>query len=89
MSSSNRYTSATSAVIPGEGTMFNEVTHIKPTHNRINENTNTYDVTVPIHLKRKSKSAKHTQASLATLHSNDSHHRCAKSHKSKSRKTKK
>lgn len=52
---SNKYGSATSAIIPGSGTMFNEVTHIKPTRNKINENTNTYAVTVPIHIKRKSE----------------------------------
>ena len=51
----NRYSSASSVIIPGSGTMFNEATHIKPTSNRINENTNTYAVTVPIRIKRKSK----------------------------------
>ena len=53
--SSNKYTSATSAIIPGAGTMFNEATHIKPTRNKINENTNTYAVTVPINVKRKTQ----------------------------------
>ena len=51
----NKYVSSTSAIIPGEGTMFNEVTHIKPTRNRVNENTNTYAVKVPVHIKRKVK----------------------------------
>lgn len=50
---SNKYSSATSAIIPGSGTMFNEATRIKPTRNRINENTNTYAVTVPVSIKRK------------------------------------
>ena len=50
---SNKYSLATSAIIPGSGTMFNEATHIKPTRNRINENTNTYAVTVPVSIKRK------------------------------------
>ena len=51
----NKYTSSTSAIIPGEGTMFNEATHIKPTRKRVNENTNTYAITVPRHMKRRSK----------------------------------
>lgn len=55
----NRYTSANSSIIPGSGTMFNETTHIRPTKNRVNENTNTYSITVPIPLKpRKSKTRK-------------------------------
>ncbi len=49
----NKYSSATSAIIPGPGTMFNEITHIKPTKNRVNENTNTYAITVPVSVKRK------------------------------------
>ena len=64
---SNKYASPTSVIIPGSGTMFNEVTQIKPTTKKVNENTNTYAVTVPLHIKRKVK----------------------KSHKSKSKKTKK
>ena len=64
----NKYVSSTSAitsgawankvVIPGEGTMFNETTNIKPTRNRVNENTNTYAVTVPVHIKRKVKKSR-------------------------------
>ena len=54
----NKYVSATSAIIPGEGTMFNETTNIKPTRNRVNENTNTYAVTVPVHIKRKVKKSR-------------------------------
>ena len=59
--SNNKYTSSTSAIIPGEGTMFNEATHIKPTRNKVNENTNTYAVTVPINVKRKKKKSSKTK----------------------------
>ena len=52
---SNKYASPTSTIIPGSGTMFNEVTQIKPTTKKVNENTNTYAVTVPLHIKRKTK----------------------------------
>ena len=55
---SNKYASPTSVIIPGSGTMFNEVTQIKPTTKKVNENTNTYAVTVPLHIKRKTKTKK-------------------------------
>ena len=76
---SNKYSSATSAVIPGSGTMFNEATHIKPTRNRINENTNTYAVTVPRHIV--SSACKACPISIKR--------KVRKSSKSKSRKSKK
>lgn len=49
----NRYTSSNSTIIPSAGTMYNETTRIRETKHRVNENTNTYSITVPITLKTK------------------------------------
>lgn len=58
MSSTNKYRSPSSTIVAGPGTMYNEVTKLKPVTNRINENTNTYAVTVPYKYKPKTKSKK-------------------------------
>ena len=60
MSSTNKYRSPSSTIIAAPGTMYNEVTKLKPVTNRVNENTNTYAVTVPYKYKqkRKNKSSK-------------------------------
>ena len=58
MSSTNKYRSPSSTIVAGPGTMYNEVTKMKPVTNRVNENTNTYAVTVPIKYKPKTKSKK-------------------------------
>ena len=60
MSSTNKYRSPSSTIVAGPGTMYNEVTKMKPVTNRVNENTNTYAVTVPYKYKqkRKNKSSK-------------------------------
>ena len=58
MSSTNKYRSPSSTIVAGPGTMYNEVTKMKPVTNRVNENTNTYAVTVPYKYKPKTKSKK-------------------------------
>lgn len=58
MSSTNKYRSPSSTIIAAPGTMYNEVTKMKPVTNRVNENTNTYAVTVPYKYKPKTKSKK-------------------------------
>ena len=57
-SSTNKYRSPSSTIIPGPGMMYNEVTKLKPVTNRVNENTNTYALTVPYKYKSKTKSKK-------------------------------
>ena len=52
---SHRYTSSNATITSGPGVMFNEITKMKPINTRVNENTNTYAVTVPIHYKQKRK----------------------------------
>ena len=52
---SHRYNSSNSTIVAGPGVMYNEVTKMKPGTTRVNENTNTYAVTVPIHYKPKRK----------------------------------
>ena len=52
---SHKYGSPNSTIISGPGVMYNEVTKIKPVNKRVNENTNTYAVTVPIKYKPKRK----------------------------------
>ena len=52
---SHKYTSSNSTIIAAPGVMYNEVTKMKPVHTRVNENTNTYAVTVPIKYKQKRK----------------------------------
>ena len=49
---SHRYTSSNATITAGPGVMYNEVTKMKPVNKRVNENTNTYLVTVPIHYKQ-------------------------------------
>ena len=58
MSSTNKYRSPSSTIVPGPGMMYNEVTKMKPINTRVNENTNTYAVTVSIKYKPKTKSTK-------------------------------
>ena len=58
MSSTNKYRSPSSTIVAGPGTMYNEITKLKPVTNRVNENTNTYAVTVPFKYKPKTKSKK-------------------------------
>ena len=58
MSSTNKYRSPSSTIVAGPGTMYNEVTKMKPVTNRVNENTNTDAVTVPYKSKPKTKSKK-------------------------------
>ncbi len=50
---SHKYMSSNSTITAGPGVMYNEVTKMKPVNNRVNENTNTYAVTVPIKYKSK------------------------------------
>ena len=52
---SHRYTSSNVTITAGPGIMFNEITKMKPINTHVNENTNTYAVTVPIKFKRKNK----------------------------------
>lgn len=52
---SHRYNSSNATITAGPGVMYNEVTKMKPVNTRVNENTNTYAVTVPIKYKRKYK----------------------------------
>ena len=52
---SHRYNSSNATITAGPGVMYNEVTKMKPINTRVNENTNTYAVTVPIKYKRKRK----------------------------------
>lgn len=54
---SHKYTSSSSTIIAGPGVMYNEVTKMKPVNTRINENTNTYAVTIPIRYKLKRSQA--------------------------------
>ena len=50
---SHKYTSSNVTITAGPGVMYNEVTKMKPVNTRVNENTNTYAVTVPIKYKPK------------------------------------
>ena len=55
---SHKYTSSNSTITAGPGVMYNEATKMKPTNTRVNENTNTYAVTVPMRFKSKTKGKK-------------------------------
>ena len=52
---SHKYTSSNATITAGPGVMYNEVTKIKPVNTRVNENTNTYAVTVAIPYKQRRK----------------------------------
>ena len=52
---SHKYTSSNVTITAGPGVMYNEVTKMKPVNTRVNENTNTYSVNVPIKFKPKRK----------------------------------
>lgn len=52
---SHKYTSSNSTITAGPGVMYNEVTKMRPVDTHVNENTNTYAVTVPIKYKPKNK----------------------------------
>ena len=52
---SHKYTSSNVTITAGPGVMYNEVTKMKPVNTRVNENTNTYAVTVPIKYNTKRK----------------------------------
>lgn len=52
---SHRYGSANVTIAAGPGVMYNEITKMKPVNTHINENTNTYVVTVPIQRTQKRK----------------------------------
>ena len=43
----NAYRSSNSAIVSGPGTMYNEVTRPRSYTKQYNDNTNTYNVTVP------------------------------------------
>ena len=52
---SHKYNSSNATITAGPGVMYNEVTKMNPINTRVNENTNTYAVTVPIKFKPKRK----------------------------------